>query len=115
MNLLFEIVIQQGFILDLFGVIGLGLLALGAIRIARRMDSRHASMMAWGALAMLAGRVGILIYGNFFSATERMEWVAWQHLLGRDLPLALLTLGLGAILYGFWSHEQESSEAAEAS
>jgi hypothetical protein len=28
--------------------------------------------------------------------------------------MALLTFGLGAIVYGFWSHEKESEAIAEA-
>lgn len=113
MNLLFEIVIQQGFILDLFGVIGLGLVALGALRLSRRMDCRHASMMTWGAMAMLMGRIGILLYSNFVTATHRVEWDAWLLSLSRNVPMALLTFGLGAILFGFWGHERESDEVVE--
>lgn len=113
MNLLFEIVINQGFILDLFGVIGLGLVALGALRLSRRMGSRSAAMMTWGALAMLAGRIGILIYIHGITAVQKAEWDAWLVALTRNVPVALLTFGLGAIVYGFWSHEKESEEVGE--
>lgn len=113
MNLLFEIVIQQGFLLDLFGVIGLGLVALGAVRLSRRMGSRSASLMSWGALSMLAGRIGILLFMHGVTATQRAEWDVWMLALAKNIPVALLTFGLGAIVYGFWSHEKESEELAE--
>ena len=113
MNLLFEIVTQQGFILDLFGVLGLGLVAVGALRISRRMGSRNASLMTWGALSMLAGRIGILLYVHLVTSVQRAEWDAWMLSLSRNIPVALLTFGLGAIVYGFWSHEKESEEIRE--
>lgn len=114
MNLLFEIVIQQGFILDLFGVIGLGLVALGAMRLSRRMGSRNAAMMTFGALAMLVGRIGILLFVHCLTVVQRAEWDAWMLALARNIPMALLTFGLGAIVYGFWSHEKETEAIAEA-
>ncbi len=114
MNLLFEIVIQQGFILDLFGVIGLGLAALGPVRLSRRRDSRHSAMMTWGALAMLSGRIGILLYVHCLTTVQRAEWDTWMLALARNIPVALLTFGLGAIVYGFWSHEKETEAIAEA-
>ena len=113
MNILFEIVIQQGFILDLFGVLGLGLVGLGALRLSRRMDSRSAACMTWGALSMLSGRIGILLYVHLTTAAQRAEWEVWMLSLARNVPVGLLTLGLGAIAYGFWSHEKEVGEWAE--
>ncbi len=113
MNILFEIVIQQGFLLDLFGVIGLGLVALGAVRLSRRMESRSASLMTWGALSMLVGRIGILVLVHGVTAAQRAHWDPMLMMLAKNIPVALLTFGLGAIVYGFWSHEKESEDLAK--
>ena len=58
---LFEIFVNQALVLDLFGVIGLGLVAFGAIRLAARFGSINARMMTWGALALMV----IVIVGYF--------------------------------------------------
>lgn len=109
MNLLFEIVIQQGFLLDLFGILGLGLVAFAALRLAQRLPGRHATFMTWGALAMIAGRIGILLFTQVVTPFNQAQFDPFMLALVKNTNLLLLTGGLGAIVWGFWSHEQQLS------
>lgn len=111
MNLLLEIIINQGMLLDLLGVIGLGLVALSAIRLARRWDSLGGKVMTWGAISLIVGRIGILIFGHYVTPLNQAEFdptlLAWA----KNVPLTLLTLGLAGIVWGFWGHERQSAGA----
>ena len=107
MNLLFEIVIQQGFLLDLLGVGGLGLVAFAALRLAQRLPGRHANFMVWGALALIAGRIGILLLTQVVTPFNQGQFDPFMLALVKNTNLLLLTGGLGAIVWGFWSHEQQ--------
>jgi hypothetical protein len=109
---LFEIVVNQALVLDLFGVIGLGLVAFGAIRLAARFGSINARMMTWGALALILGRVGILAYGAIVTPANFMEFDPTVLSVGKNVPIGLMTLGLGMLVVGFWSHERDLSDAA---
>ena len=113
MNLLLERVIDQGFILDLFGVLGLGLLAFAALRLARRMDSVRASLMTIGALAMLVGRVSKMLIGEMVTMYEWATMSEASLIMCRDVPTALLTFGLATFVYGFWSHERDTAPQAQ--
>ena len=110
MNLLFEIVIQQGFLVDLFGVIGLGLVALAAIRLARQLSSESAKLMTWGALALMTGRVGFLIYASFVTPFNQAEFDPMLLDTVKNVNIGLLTGGFGMIVWGFWRHEQRLAE-----
>ncbi len=109
MNLLFEIVIQQGFLLDLIGVLGLGLVAFAAVRLAQRMPGRSATLMTWGALSLIAGRVGILVLMQIVNPFNQDQFDPTLLALFKNANLVLLTGGLGAIVWGFWSHERQLS------
>ena len=61
MNLLLEVIIANGLLFDAFGVIGLGLLALAALRLVREKKSWGGSMMAYGAVALLIARIYVLL------------------------------------------------------
>lgn len=109
MNVLLELIVEQGLLLDIFGVIGLGLVALAAIRLARRWGSTGGTIMTWGAISLLIGRIGILIFTYFVTPLTEGEFDPTLLAIGKNIPLALLTLGLGAIVWGFWDHERQMS------
>lgn len=48
MNRLFDVVLNSGLALDALGIIGLGLIALAAVKLARRNQSWGGTMMATG-------------------------------------------------------------------
>lgn len=106
MNLILEIFVTNGFILDALGVIGLGLMALAAVRLSQRYQSWGGSLLACGSLLLLLGRLWSLLSSNFITPEIRES-------MGRTLsevvsmtPLALLTMGLAGIVWGLWGHEQ---------
>ena len=109
---LFDIFVNQALVLDLFGVIGLGLVAFGAIRLASRFGSVNARMMTWGALGLILGRVGILVYGSIVSPVNFLDFDPTLLAIGKNVPIGLMTLGLGMLVVGFWSHERDLAEAA---
>lgn len=113
-NLLFEIVVNQTFLIDVFGIIGLGLVAFGAIRLASRFGSVNARMMTWGALVLIVGRIAAMAYGAFMTPQVYASASDGMLLLAQNVPVLLLTLGMGLIVAGFWAHERDLSEEAEA-
>ncbi|MGB6219588.1 hypothetical protein [Haloferula sp.] len=109
MNFLLEIAIKQSFLLDLLGVVGLGLVALAAIRFAKKQGSTGGTIMIWGALALLTGRIGILIFSHIMPSPDQVGFDPTLIALCKNVPLTLLTVGLGAIVWGLWGHERKLS------
>ncbi|MEP4076632.1 hypothetical protein [Haloferula sp.] len=108
-NLLFDTIIKQGLLLDIFGVIGLGLVALAAIRFAKKCDSTGATVMTWGAISLLIGRIGIMIFAHYVTPLNQGDFDPTMLAICKNVPLTLLTLGLGAIVWGLWGHERQLS------
>jgi hypothetical protein len=106
MNPLLEVILKQGLLLDSFGVLGLGLLGLAAVRLARRHRSWGGNMMASGAVCLLCARLYFLLSPHFMTED-------FQHAIGPigisltyALPPLLLTFGLAGIVWGLWGHER---------
>jgi hypothetical protein len=111
MNLLLDLVITQGFLIDVFGVVGLGFVALAAIRLARHWGSIGGTIMTWGAISLMVGRIGILIFSHYVTPFNQGEFDPTLLAIAKNVPLLLLTIGLGAIVWGFWGHERQLSAA----
>ena len=101
-----EFLIENGFLMDACGVIGLGLLGLAAVRLSQRYHSWGGSLLACGALLLLLGRLWVLAIPHLLTSPMRNE-------LGRTVvevvtlaPFALLTAGLAGVVWGLWGHEQ---------
>jgi len=106
MNLLLDVFVKGGFLLDALGVIGLGLLGLAAVRLSQRYRSWGGSLLASGALLLLIGRLWVLITPLLVTPDMR---ASMSQPLGEILslvPMALLTLGLAGVVWGLWGHEQ---------
>jgi hypothetical protein len=111
MNLLLETIITSGLFLDAFGVIGLGILALAAIRLVRNDQSWGGSMMGYGAIALLVARLYILlaphVVDNDFLHAIGPVGIA----LTEGLPPLLLSFGLAGVVWGLWGHEKWLKES----
>jgi len=106
MNSPLETLIQNGLLLDAFGVVGLGLIGLAAVRLARRNQSWGGTMMACGAIALLIARLYVILSPHFINDDV-------LHMIGPvgismtyGLPPILLTLGLAGVVWGLWGHER---------
>jgi len=110
MNLLLEVIILNGFLLDTLGVIGLGLLAMAAARLVRDKKSWGGSMMACGAVALLAARVYVLLAPHFVDRDFADAVGPYAFELLRIMPITLLTFGLAGIVWGLWGHEKWMKE-----
>jgi hypothetical protein len=106
MNSLPDLILRGGLVLEALGVLGLGLLGLASLRLALRHRSWGGHLMAAGALALLLGRLFVMLAPHFLTPPVLAE-------LGRSviafqafLPVALLTLGLAGVVWGLWGHER---------
>ncbi|MCU0777296.1 MAG: hypothetical protein MUF86_06470 [Akkermansiaceae bacterium] len=106
MNSSLETLIQNGLLLDAFGVVGLGLIGLAAVRLARRNQSWGGTMMACGAIALLIARLYVILSPHFINddVLHRIGPVGISVTYG--LPPILLTLGLAGVVWGLWGHER---------
>lgn len=106
MNSPLEILIQNGLLFDVFGILGIGLIAFAAVRLARRYQSWGGTMMALGALALLIGRLYLMVSPHFLNddLLERIGPVGISMTYG--LPPILLTFGLAGVVWGLWGHER---------
>jgi hypothetical protein len=110
MNRLPDFLMQGGLMLDAFGVIGLGLLGLAAIKLALRYQSWGGTMMAVGAICLLIARLYILISPHFMNPEVLGSIGSIGISLTIALPPLLLTFGLAGIVWGLWGHERWLSE-----
>lgn len=106
MNLLLEVILKVGLLLDACGVIGLGLLGLAAVRLVRRYQSWGGTMMAVGAILLLAARLFLMLSPHFMSDDFLRAIGPLGISLSLALPPLLLTLGLAGIVWGLWGHER---------
>lgn len=106
MSSLLEIFINQGLLLDAVGVIGLGLLGLAAVKLARRDRSWGGSMMAFGAITLLVARLYVIVSPHFVTndVLRMIGPVGISLTIG--LPPLLLTFGLAGIVWGLWGHQR---------
>lgn len=110
MNLLLESVLHNGLLFDALGIIGLGLIALAAIKLARRHQSWGGSMMAVGAISLLLARLYTMLSPHLINDDV-------LHLIGPigisltiALPPLLLAMGLAGVVWGLWGHERWMNE-----
>jgi hypothetical protein len=106
MDPLIEFVIKGGYLMDACGVIGLGLMALAAVRLSRRYHSWGGSLLACGALMLLLGRLWVIVAKEMLTEhTVASLGHVWSEVIALT-PFALLTAGLAAVVWGLWGHEQ---------
>lgn len=115
MNILLEVLLDNSLLLDVFGVIGLGLVGLAAIRLATRFGTVGGSIMIWGVLALIVGRIGSLAFSTAMKAGLASQLDPLLLVMGRNVPVILLTAGLAAIVWGFWDHERSTSGESRVS
>lgn len=106
MDLLLDVFVKNGFLMDAIGVLGLGLLGLAAVRLSQRYRSWGGSLLACGSMLLLLGRLWVLVSPHLVTPELRM---AMGGTLGDVIalaPMALLTMGLAGVVWGLWGHEQ---------
>ena len=106
MNPLLEIFLNHGLLFDAVGVIGLGLLGLAAVKLARTHQSWGGTMMAVGAVAVLLARFYLVISPHVMTTDLHQAIGPIGRSLAVGLPPLLLTLGLAGIVWGLWGHER---------
>ena len=106
MNFLLEIAHHGGLVLDAAGLLGLGLLALAAVRLARRHRSWGSTMLGWGAVILFIGRVYVLVAPQVLTREVLIKLGHTGTALLSAAPVLLLTVGFGAVVWGLWGHEK---------
>jgi hypothetical protein len=106
MSPLLEIFITHGLLLDAAGIIGLGLVGLAAVKLARRDQSWGGTMMVIGAISLLLARL-YLILSPHLVTNEVLHSIGPVGIsLTIGMPPLLLSLGLAGIVWGLWGHER---------
>ncbi len=112
MNSLLEIALRNNLVFDAFGVIGLGLLGVAAVRLSRKYHSWGGTMMAYGAIALIVARLYYVISPHFITNDLLAAIGPVGIALTLALPPLLLTSGLAGIVWGLWGHERWMDEEA---
>ncbi len=110
MNLLLEVIVTNGLVFEALGVIGIGLLALAALRLVREKKSWGGSMMGYGAAALLIARIYVLMAPHFVDNDFLHAVGPIGIALMMALPPILLTFGLAGVVWGLWGHEKWMKE-----
>lgn len=104
MNPLLETILKKGLLFDAAGFIGLALIALAAVKLARRNRSWGGTMMATGAIALLIVRVYTIAAPHFVTIDLLCDIGPIGNSLMIGLPPLLLALGMAGIVWGLWGH-----------
>lgn len=106
MNLLLDVFVRNGFLMDAIGVLGLGLLGLASVRLSQRYRSWGGSLLASGSMLLLLGRLLVLLSPHFVTPDLKVAMGETVAAILAMAPMALLTLGLAGVVWGLWGHEQ---------
>ncbi len=106
MNSLLETILKNGLMFDALGAIGLGLLGLAAVQLARRYESWGGTMMAIGAICLLLARLYFILAPHLINDDLLVAIGPIGISLTMALPPMLLTFGLAGIVWGLWGHER---------
>lgn len=99
-----DLIFHGGLLLDSIGVIGLGLLGIAAVRLARREHSWGGTLMAGGAIALLFARVYLILSPHIITREVLNDLGPVVARLQFALPGVLLSLGLAGVVWGLWGH-----------
>ncbi len=110
MNLLLETLLENGLLINAFGVIGIGLIGLAALKLARRYQSWGGTMMAVGAISLLVARLYMVLAPHFIDNDVLAAIGPVGISLTIALPPLLLVFGLAGIVWGLWGHERWLNE-----
>jgi hypothetical protein len=92
------------------GIIGLDLIGLAAIKLARRHQSWGGSMMAVGAISLLLARLYTLLAPHLINDGV-LHWIGPVGIsLTLALPPLLLAMGLAGVVWGLWGHQRWMNE-----
>ncbi len=106
MNSLLEIALRNNLVFDAFGVIGLGLLGVAAVRLSRNYHSWGGTMMAYGAIALIVARLYYIV-SPYLITNDLLAAIGPLGIaLTLGLPPLLLTSGLAGVVWGLWGHER---------
>ncbi len=112
MNSLLEIAIRNNLVFDALGVIGLGLLGIAAVRLSSKYRSWGGTMMAYGAIALIAARLYYIVSPHWITTDVLAAIGPIGIALTIGLPPILLTSGLAGVVWGLWGHERWMNEEA---
>lgn len=106
MDPLLEIILEKSLLLDACGILGLGLVGLAAVKLARSYRSWGGTMMALGAIALLSARLYLLLAPHFMNDNILDAIGPLGFAMVYALPPLLLTFGLAGVVWGLWGHER---------
>jgi len=106
MTPLAEIIEHGSLFLAALGIIGLGLLVVASLRLARAQRSRGGYLMAAGAAALLLGRLFVLVSPQVLTRDVLARLGHTFITAQAAFPVIVLTAGLAGIVWGLWYHHR---------
>ncbi|OYV04521.1 MAG: hypothetical protein CFE26_16445 [Verrucomicrobiales bacterium VVV1] len=100
----FDLIMKGSLLLDVAGVVGLGLLGFAAIRLARREESWGGNLMAAGASSLLIARLFVLIAPHVLTREVLANLGPAAISAQLAIPAILLSFGLAGVVWGLWGH-----------
>ena len=106
MNPSLELLAQGSFLLDAAGLIGICLVAVAALSLTHKNHSWGGTLMTFGAIALLIGRLYSLLQAHFITRELLQSLGPVFISLHYSLPVVCLTIGLAGVVWGLWGHEK---------
>jgi hypothetical protein len=98
--------VAHSLVLDVLGLVGLMLIVVAAVRLARRHKSWGGHLMVFGAACLLVARLYLL--GEAHLGSEDFFAVIGPAGIAATiaLPPLLLSFGLAGVVWGLWGHDR---------
>ena len=110
---LLQTLVDNGFVLEVAGIFGIGLIGLSGIKLAKNDRCWGGPMITMGAIGLLVAKILMLAVPYLTSMGLLADLGGNAGRFVRFLQPLLLTLGFGGIVWGIWAHQRWLRESED--